>query len=97
MIHPPTQKKKVHLLLFLFFRRVLREARFRPPLRDAPRRYCGSCCGLMGCASEKAGADCCAKGLTSEVGKVVGKTADFLRESEKRGIKNRGMQIGPVS
>lgn len=29
--------------------------------------------------------------------KSCGKTADFLRESEKRGIKNRGMQIGPVS
>ena len=75
-----SQKKlKNDLLLFLFFRRVLREARarFRPPLCEAPRRCCGSCCGLMGCASEKAGAEGSAKGLTSEVEKWR-KLVDFL-------------------
>lgn len=39
----------------------------------------------MGCASEKAGADCCAKGLTSEVGKVVGKQPTFC-EKVKKGV-----------
>ena len=50
----------------------------------------------MGCASEKAGADCCAKGLTSEVGKVA-ENSRLFAEKVKKGYQNRGMQIGPVS